>query len=611
MKISDSGMYQFKRINSMKKSTTTRDTVFNKSNIPEQLETTIGYNEQERMQLIRQSYIDIINIVSDAIYVLDESFSFIEVNKGAEKMYQFTREELIGQTPDSVAAPGMNDMPVILSKMKSVLETSKEVQFDFWAKRKNGEIFPKSVIINKGKFFEQNVLIATARDITEQKKVEQELNELKSKYNNLPEAISKQLKSSENLHQSILQTAMDGYWMVNKKGKILEVNDSYCQMIGYTNEELLKMWVADIEYNESQADVEAHIQYVLKNGSGRFETRHQRKDKTIINLDVSIQQQIGTEDVIAFFRDITERKLIENELFESEKKYKILFSGNPQSMFIYDLETLAILEVNQTAVDFYGYSRDEFLSMTVKELHPAEEIPAFLKSIEDTRMGKNTDGISLHQKKNADKVYVKISATSAPIFGENARHLLVEDTTQRLLAEQKLIESEMFFRQSQQAANIGSYHLDLTTGLWGSSDVLDDIFGIDKEYVRSVHGWLELVSEEDQEMMNDYFTNYVLGQKKSFNKEFRISRKSDAKVLWVLGLGELTIENGVVKAMKGTIQVINDRKLAETTLKEKMTELMRFHNLTVDRELNMIQLKKEINDLRLKIGLESKYKIVE
>ncbi|MEI6753713.1 MAG: PAS domain S-box protein [Paludibacter sp.] len=1277
----------------MKKSLNTGDTVFNKTNIPEQLETTIGYSEQERMQLIRQSYIDIINIVSDAIYVLDESFTFIEVNKGAEKMYQFTREELIGQTPDSVAAPEMNDMPVILNKMKSVLETAKEVQFDFWAKRKNGEVFPKSVIINKGKFFEQNVLIATARDITEQKKVEQELNELKSNYNNLPEAISKQLKSSENLHQSILQTAMDGYWMVDKKGKILEVNDSYCQMIGYSNEELLKMWVADIEYIESQEDVEAHIQYVIINGSGRFETCHQRKDKTIVNLDVSIQQQLGTENIIAFFRDITERKLIENQLRsseeryrmiaenttdviwklnlvgkytfvspsifslrgytaeevmnqtmdemicpdslpliqqlfenslkeyyehnitesgfliieqpckegttvwtestvklvldengepqgyvgvsrniserrkaeqevqkiskhfqtiiekspdgfvllnesgkfkyasptalrmfgykfdelihtdpvslthpddvsmvlghltklfenpthipvieyrfkhsdgswswiestfsnlltdpniesilinyrdisdrklsdialieskerlnraeiasksgnwelmldtmimkssqgaariyglerdqftfaevakiplpeyrsimdlalknlieknepydiefkiktadkgeikeihstayynketkilfgiiqdvtekkqteealaqrekihkmilqasfngfwivdlqgnilevnesysrisgysipellkmkisdlelqesivevknhidriknagydsfetqhkrkdgriidvnnnvqyqsingtefivafitditerklnekkiennslllrdlliassefidnqnydvnfkklsdkvfeisgakfgsfnmlsqnqtdfrtvalsgidklqqsiksilgfdlinkdwkydpnkerktrhniitkfgslaeltgsvlprnlinliskmfnlgeiwivqikkqdivlgdftllftknttlqnpeilelyakqialyiirnkaegnlrESEKKYKILFAENPQPMLVYDLETLAVLEVNQTAVDFYGYTKEEFLSMTLVELHPREEIPTFLMAIDETRKGKNTDGVSLHQKKNGNKVYVNISATSAPIFGKNARHILIEDITERLLSEKKLAESERFFRQSQQAAKIGSYNLNLATGMWTSSEVLDNIFDINENYDRSVQGWLGLVYEEDRKMMNDYFANHVIGQRLRFNKEYRISRISDGKILWVLGLGELIIENNVITAMVGTIQDISERKLIEEVLKAKMDDLIRFQRVTVGRELMMIDLKKEINELLAKLGQEPKYKI--
>ena len=306
-----------------------------------------------------------------------------------------------------------------------------------------------------------------------------------------------------------------------------------------------------------------------------------------------------------------ERKHIENELLESEKKYKILFAENPQPMLVYNLDTLEILEINQTAIDFYGYNRDEFLSMSLTALHPKEEIPEFLISIKETRKGKYTDGISLHQKKNGEKVYVSISSATAPIFGENARHILIVDMTDRLIAEKKLAESELFFRQSQQAANIGSYHLNMTTGLWSSSEVMNELFGIDNQYVKSVQGWVELVAEEDREMMNDYFANYVLDQKQPFNKEYRISRKSDGKVSWVLGLGELTIENNVVTAMTGTIQDISERKNAEIELLEKMNQLQRFHNLTVDRELSMITLKKEINELLLKLGQEPKYRIVE
>lgn len=345
----------------------------------------------------------------------------------------------------------------------------------------------------------------------------------------------------------------------------------------------------------------------------------QIKKKNIVIGDFTLlfsrNETLQNQEIVELFANqialFIERKHIENDLQESEKKYKILFAENPQPMLVYNLKTLQILEINQTAIDFYGYTREDFLSLSIEALHPKEEIPEFLKSIEETRKGNFTDGISLHQKKNGEKVYVTISSAIAPVFGENARHVLIVDMTDRLLAESKLAESERFFRQSQEAAKIGSYNFNITTGLWSSSDVLDDIFGIDKQYVRSVQGWAELVVQEDREMMNEYFTNHVLGQKQPFNKEYRILRKSDAKEFWVLGLGELTIENNVVTAMIGTIQDITERKNAEIELVDKMRELQRFHKITVDRELMMITLKKEINDLLLKSGKEAKYRIVE
>lgn len=131
---------------------------------------------EEKLHLAKESYQDIFNSVTEAIYVLDETGSFIDVNKGAEIMYGFNRNELIGQSPLTVAAPGLNNMDEIQPMMQNVSETGISANFDFWAVRKNGEIFPKEVIVNKGNYFGKEVLIATARDVTDRKQAEEALS---------------------------------------------------------------------------------------------------------------------------------------------------------------------------------------------------------------------------------------------------------------------------------------------------------------------------------------------------------------------------------------------------------------------------------------------------
>jgi PAS domain S-box-containing protein len=127
------------------------------------------------LQQTKESYLDIFNTVSEAIYVMDESGKFIDVNDGAAKMYLCSNQELIGQSLKSVAAPLLNDMDEIQSLISGVRETGEAAFFDFWAERKNGEIFPKEVIVNKGKYFGKDVLIITARDITEKKQEEERM----------------------------------------------------------------------------------------------------------------------------------------------------------------------------------------------------------------------------------------------------------------------------------------------------------------------------------------------------------------------------------------------------------------------------------------------------
>ena len=310
----------------------------------------LGYSERERMQLIRQSYIDIINIVSDAIYVLDESFSFIEVNKGAEIMYQYTREELIGQNPESVAAPGLNDMESILNLMKTVLKTGIPVRFDFWAKRKNGEIFPKEVIVNKGKFFDQNVLIATARDITAQKQT------------------LKELESKENVHSTILQTVMDGFWLITNQGKILDVNNECSKILGYSQKELLQMSVIDIEMIDKQEDVNRRLQNLLNSESERFETKFRHKDGYTLDVEVSIKLSPNHNgNVVAFFRDITERKLYENTIIKSEEKFRKAFMTNPDCVSINRLDDGLVVLLNQGFTNVLGYTEEEILGKTTLE----------------------------------------------------------------------------------------------------------------------------------------------------------------------------------------------------------------------------------------------------
>ncbi|MCX6221188.1 MAG: PAS domain S-box protein [Bacteroidia bacterium] len=91
--------------------------------------------------------------------------------------------------------------------------------------------------------------------------------------------------------------------------------------------------------------------------------------------------------------EFIDRKQIEGALEESENKYRSLFANNPQPMWIYDLETLAFLEVNQVAINHYGYSKEEFLSMTIKDIRPAEDIPALVGRYVETYQKKWRDHI--------------------------------------------------------------------------------------------------------------------------------------------------------------------------------------------------------------------------
>ncbi|MGK5093573.1 PAS domain S-box protein [Deltaproteobacteria bacterium TL4] len=134
------------------------------------------------------------------------------------------------------------------------------------------------------------------------------------------------LAESENQHRILIQTAMDGFWMVDMQGHLLEVNETYCRMSGYSMQELLTMRISDLEAHESNDDIAVRTQEIQKVGQHSFESQHRRKDGSRYDVEVSVQFRPKERWFVAFLRDITarnqaekERLNLENQLRQSQK----------------------------------------------------------------------------------------------------------------------------------------------------------------------------------------------------------------------------------------------------------------------------------------------------
>ena len=133
--------------------------------------------------------------------------------------------------------------------------------------------------------------------------------------------LNKILNSNKERQQTILETAMDGFWLVNMQGRLLEVNNAYCRLSGYTRQELLSMNISELETIESNTETIEHIRKLKALREDRFESKHRRKDGTIFDLDISVQYREEEEgQMVVFLRDITKRKLDEEKLLASQAK---------------------------------------------------------------------------------------------------------------------------------------------------------------------------------------------------------------------------------------------------------------------------------------------------
>jgi diguanylate cyclase (GGDEF)-like protein/PAS domain S-box-containing protein len=145
------------------------------------------------------------------------------------------------------------------------------------------------------------------------------------------------LQASDERHRAILDTAMDGFWQADLQGHLLDVNATYCQMSGYSEQELLTMHILDLEALESKNDTAAHIQMIISQGEARFETQHRRKDGSVFDVEVSVHYRaIDGGRLIVFLRDITERKQSERKLGESESHLRAIIKNEPDCIKIVD-----------------------------------------------------------------------------------------------------------------------------------------------------------------------------------------------------------------------------------------------------------------------------------
>lgn len=125
----------------------------------------------------------------------------------------------------------------------------------------------------------------------------------------------KALRVRNEWHQAILAGTMDGFWLVDIKGRLLEVNDTYCQMSGYSSQELLSMHISDLEAAESLQETTKHIQEIMETGEDCFESKHRRKDGSIFDVEISAQYRlIEGGQFVVFMQDITERKQAAEEI---------------------------------------------------------------------------------------------------------------------------------------------------------------------------------------------------------------------------------------------------------------------------------------------------------
>src|SRR5579871_4773331 len=203
------------------------------------------------------------------------------------------------------------------------------------------------------------------------------------------------------------------------------------------------------------------------------------KDGRRIPLDDSgapIRRDGRTLGAVLVFRNVAERRWAQQQIERSERHYRLLFESNPQPMWVYDLETLAFLAVNQAAVRQYGYTAEEFLRMTLQDIRPPEEIPALLETVRRDPVDLHHQGPWRHRKRDGTLIKVEITAHAIQYEGRRACLVLATDVTERQRLEEQFLQAQRMESIGRLAGGVAHDFNNLLTVINGyAAQILSDI----------------------------------------------------------------------------------------------------------------------------------------
>lgn len=390
------------------------------------------------------------------------------------------------------------------------------------------------------------------------------------------QATEEALRRSEERFRLLFEQAVDGIFVSDATGHYTDVNRAGCEMLGYTREEILARSIADVVAPDERERIAPHVAEFGGGKVTRSEWRFVRKDSSVFVGEV-VARQLPDGRLQAILRDISERRRAEEALRESERRYRNLFESMDQGCCIVQVlfdaggrpRDLRFLEVNPAFERHTGLT--QATGRTILELAPnIEERWSQLYG----HVATTGESVRLQEFSPRLNRWFDLYAARVGEPGENKVAVLFYDITGRVQADEALRRSQAELREAQRVAHVGSWYWDASTDLTVGSDEMLRILGLDPgrdtlPRFREQRG--SYYPAEDWERIRAA-SYQALETGAGYELEARAYRKGSE--IWIIHHGEaVRDERGNITGLRGTVQDVTARKIAELELHQAQEQL--------------------------------------
>jgi PAS domain S-box-containing protein len=462
-------------------------------------------------------------------------------NETAQRLTGYSAEELIGRSWFETVVP-RDRYPLVWEAFRAGrAREAIPVAFDNPILTRSGEermiSWTNSDIYRHGR---RSGTISFGVDLTERKRAESAL------------------AASEERYRNLFESNLAGIYRTSLEGRIIDFNDAFARVFGYSREELGEMNAGKLYFSED--DRRTTLDHLSrKNVLEGFECRLRRKDGSPVWVieNLAIVERPDGKFIEGSLLDISDRRSVEDALRESEARYRFLFENNPLPMWVFELETFRFLEVNAAAIRHYGYSRDEFLAMTLLDIRPAGDREKLLARVAHEAREPQPFELWSHRRKDGEILHVETSAVDLP-GPERRRMVLVRDVTEKIAAEHAVRESEEKYRKIVDLSPIGIFQSTIEGNLLAGNDALARIFGYATyDELKNLGSLSRLHGGPEQRRMS-FVSRLTPGRTETM--ELPLHRKDGSPVRVEVTARLAEDEGGENRRIEGFVTDITDRK---------------------------------------------------